>query len=127
MNFLIDNSLSPALAQRLRQAGRDAVHVRHYGLHKADDAVIFARAAEEDRVVVSADTQFSAVLATRQGAKPSVILFRRESPRHPQAQADLLLANLATIADLLTQGSVVVFEGQRLRSRTLPMPRVSRG
>jgi predicted nuclease of predicted toxin-antitoxin system len=127
VNFLIDNSLSPALAQKLRHAGRDAVHVRHYGLHKADDAVIFARAAEEDRVVVSADTQFSEVFAARLAAKPSVILFRRESPRHPQAQAELLLANLVTIADLLTQGSVIVFEGQRLRSRTLPMPRVSRG
>ena len=127
MNFLVDNSLSPVLAQRLRQAGRDAVHVRHYGLHKADDAVIFARAAEEDRVVVSADTQFISVLTMRQAVKPSVILFRGESPRHPQAQADLLLANLAAIADPLMQGSVVVFEDQRLRSRTLPIPRVSHG
>jgi predicted nuclease of predicted toxin-antitoxin system len=126
VNFLIDNSLPPALAQKLRQAGRDAVHVRHYGIHKSEDAVIFARAAEEDRVVVSADTKFSSTLTTRQAAKPSVILFHRESPRHPQAQADLLLANLATIADLLLQGSVIVFENQRLRSRTLPLPRVGR-
>ena len=126
MNFLIDNSLSPAVAERLRQAGRDAVHVRRYGIHKADNEVIFARAAEEDRVVVSADTRFGVMLTARQAPRPSVILFRRESPRHPQAQAALLLANLETIAELLDQGSVIVFEEGRLRSRTLPILRSSR-
>lgn len=31
MRFLIDNNLSPALADLLDQAGHDAVHVRTYG------------------------------------------------------------------------------------------------
>ena len=126
MNFLVDNSLSPAVAEQLRHAGRNAVHVRHYGIHKANDEVIFERAALEERVIVSADTEFSAVLTTRQAPRPSVILLRRESPRRPQAQADLVLANLSTITDLLNHGSVVVFEEGRLRSRSLPLLRSSR-
>lgn len=123
MNFLVDHSLSPALAEKLRQAGHDSVHVRHYGIHKADDEVLFDRAAQEVRVLVSADTDFATILALRQAGKPSVILFKRGSHRRPEAQARLLLANLATLADLLKQGSLVVFEEDRLLTRALPILR----
>jgi predicted nuclease of predicted toxin-antitoxin system len=117
VNFLIDSSLSPAVAETLRQAGHDAVHVRHYGIHKAEDEIIFDRAAQEDRVVVSADTQFATVLSLRHAAKPSVIVFRRVSPRRTEALANLLLANLSNLIALLDHGSIVVFEKARLRSR----------
>ena len=119
MNFLIDSSLSPTLAERLREAGHDSVHVRRYGIHKADDEVVIARAIQEDRVLVSADTDFTAVLAPRQVGKLSVILLKRPSPRRPEAQATLLLANRANIAEFIDQGSVVIFESERLRSRPL--------
>lgn len=123
MNFLVDHSLSPAVAEKLRQAGHDSVHVRRYGIHKADDEVLFDRAAQEVRVLVSADTDFAMILATRQAPKPSLILFRRDSHRRPDAQASLLLANLSTISDLLNHGGIIVFEEDRLLSRTVPLLR----
>jgi predicted nuclease of predicted toxin-antitoxin system len=123
VNFLIDHSLSPVVADKLREAGHDCVHVRRYGIHKADDEVLFDRAAQECRVLVSADTDFGTILTTRQAAKPSVIVFRRESHRRPTAQAGLLLANLPTITDLLDHGSILVFEESRLLSRPLPFLR----
>lgn len=50
MKFLVDNALSPVVAEDLRKAGHDVIHVRDYGLQDAEDALIFDRAAREERI-----------------------------------------------------------------------------
>lgn len=121
MRLLVDNALSPVLADLLRNAGHEAVHVRDVGLQHADDAAIFERAATQDFILVSADTDFAALLATRAASKPSLILFRGGGSRRPEVLAPLMLSNLTQLSDALVTGCIVTFEPSRLRVRVLPI------
>ena len=59
MRFLVDASLSPAVAVLLTEAGHDAVHVRDALGLKAPDLEILEHAAADGRVIVAADTDFA--------------------------------------------------------------------
>jgi predicted nuclease of predicted toxin-antitoxin system len=87
--------------------------------------VIFERAATDERIVVSADTDFGALLAARAVHKPSVIQFRGPGSRKPDALARTLLSNLAQVAEALESGSIVTFEPARVRVRALPISSTS--
>jgi predicted nuclease of predicted toxin-antitoxin system len=120
LRFLIDNPLPPRLAELLFVAGHDAVHVRAYGMHAASDESILARALAEDRIVVSADSDFSAILAAQEADRPSFILFRQPNLLVARDYADSLLTALPMLEEDLLSGCVAVFRKSRLRVRKLP-------
>lgn len=121
MKFIVDNALSPQVAEDLNDAGYDSVHVRDYKLQAADDDVIFSRAASEGRIIISADTDFGTLLALYKTSEPSVIIFRRLSHFLPAHQVALLLANLPAIEADLNTGAIVIIQEDSIRIRHLPI------
>jgi hypothetical protein len=63
----------------------------------------------------------AALLARSSYVFPSVVLFRGEVTRRPQAQAELLLANLVQVEGDLAAGALVVIGDGRVRVRRLPI------
>ena len=120
MRFLIDNALSPEVARLLSNAGHDAVHVRDYGLHAAEDPIILERAGIEERIVVSADSDFAMLLAVSRRGKPSFILFREAAIIRAQDYASRILEGLPSCEAELEAGCVVTFRRGRIRVRSLP-------
>lgn len=122
MRLLIDESLQHDLAAALIDHGHDAVHVADVGLQGAPDVDVLAKARADDRVVVTADTDFGTLLALSGASGPSVVLLRRSGRRvHERARIVLLVVDL--VADQLASGAVVTVDNERVRIRPLPVDR----
>jgi predicted nuclease of predicted toxin-antitoxin system len=62
--------LPPQMAGLLRAAGHDCAHVYDLGLGGQPDEQVMALADRENRILVSADTDFGELLANRGDAAP---------------------------------------------------------
>lgn len=120
MRLLIDNALSPHLASILRADGEDAVHIRERIPHDSPDEVVFDLAAAEQRILISADSDFGTILAHRRASRPSLILLRHDAPALPEFQAPLIHRILRAAESELLAGCVVSATKDRLRLRMLP-------
>jgi predicted nuclease of predicted toxin-antitoxin system len=89
-------------------------------MHAAEDDVVLERAAREDRVLISKDTDFGDLLAESGAASPSVILFRRSSGE-PEIQFGLLNQCLNGLVEHLQNGCIVIIEPEKVRIRKLPI------
>ena len=123
MRLLLDANLSPRVAVRLIAEGHDVVHVADVGKLAATDAEILRFAAEEERVVVSSDTDFGSLLARLELSQPSFVLFRHVNEMTPDDQARLLVEVLPRVVAELEAGAVVTLVRGRVRTRRLPFDR----
>jgi predicted nuclease of predicted toxin-antitoxin system len=120
MKLLLDQGLPRSAAALLRNAGIDTIHVGEIAMPEAEDAEIIQHAKAENRIVVSLDADFHALLALEEAIAPSVIRIRIERLR-AQAVTDLLLGVINECREDLQQGAAVTVEPSRIRIRRLPL------
>jgi predicted nuclease of predicted toxin-antitoxin system len=120
VRFLVDECLPPQMAVLLRGAGHDCAHVYELGLGGQPDERIMDLADRENRILLSADTDFGELLANAPVLAPSVILLRRADKR-ADSLAAVILANLEQVGDDLAAGALIVISDTRIRTRRLPM------
>lgn len=121
MKLLIDANLSPKIAESLTAAGHGAIHVADLGLVTAPDEQIFDRAVDDGYVVVTADSDFGALLAHRRATNPSVVHLRHVAELPWAEHLALLLSNLPTIEADLERGAIASLSPTRLAVRDLPL------
>ena len=109
MKLLLDQGLPRSAARLLREAGIDTLHVGEIGYSAADDATILDRGREEERIVITLDADFHALLALSRATTPSVIRIRIEGLYGKKA-ADLIEAVLTHCAEDLKHGAVVTVQ-----------------
>jgi predicted nuclease of predicted toxin-antitoxin system len=78
-------------------------------MHAARDEEVLARALEEDRIVVSADSDFGAILAAQEAERPSFLLFRDPNLLVAADYVNILLSALPVLVPELASGCVAVF------------------
>ena len=125
MRFLLDNNLSPKLAELLRAAGHDVVHVRDIGMASATDSVVIDEARAQGRVLISADTDFGTLLARTHATTPSFCSCGGPADDAPE-QAAIILSNLNVVQADLDAGAIVVLGEATLRIRRLPIGALAR-
>jgi predicted nuclease of predicted toxin-antitoxin system len=106
LSFLVDAQLPPSLADALRQAGCQAVHVIELGLLSATDQQIWDEAISRSAVLVTKDRDFSLRRAARNDGP--VILWIRVGNTSNRNLIDVLLRALPAIIDAIERGEAVV-------------------
>ncbi len=119
MKLLLDQGTPRSAARILRNAGFDVLHTGDIGLAEASDSEIFLKANLEDRVVITLDADFHALLALSQAQKPSVIRIRIEGLRAEEF-SHLLQYVISECEDDLNTGAMISVNQFQIRVRRLP-------
>ena len=122
IKMLLDQGLPRTAASLLRERGWDVQHVSERGMSRAEDAAIIAIARQEQRMVVTLDADFHALLAVSGATGPSVLRIRMEGQKADQV-ALLIERVLALASDELNQGAMITLSEGKVRIKLLPVSR----
>lgn len=86
--FLIDENLSPLIAQALRSFGYDAKAVRELGLTGYSDQDIIQSAANNGRIIVTGDIEFGELFYRHYGQISMIVL--KNKPADTNGFIDIL-------------------------------------
>ncbi len=120
MRWLLDQGLPRSAAKILNDVEEDAVHVGDIGMAASSDSLIVQHAMSEDRVIITLDSDFHALLAMSGSSKPSVIRIREEGLKGEQL-AELILRIGRQFKSDLQSGCVMTYIGGNIRHRALPL------
>ena len=120
MRWLLDTGLPRSATAILNDAQENAIHVGDLGMAKASDTIILNHASDENRIIVTLDADFHALLALTGESKPSVIRIREEGLKAAPLTA-LLLQIGKKFKNEPESGCVMTFVGGKIRYRALPL------
>ena len=106
MLFMVDAQLPPSLAEALRQAGRQAVHLVDLGLLAATDQQIWDEAVSRSAILVTKDRDFPLRRAASNDGP--TILWVRVGNIGNRKLIELTLRALPAVISAVERGEVVI-------------------
>jgi len=120
LRFVADMNISPLTVNVLAAEGMDIVRVSSLLPVNASDESILSLAREQKRVVITQDTDFSALLALGGHDQPSLVTLRLLNT-DPDVVTERLRQVLPRIESALRRGCAVTVEDRAVRVRQLPI------
>lgn len=117
---MLDQGLPRSTGALLNSSAWDICHVSEIGMSRADDTAILQQARADNRICVTLDADFHALLATSGERAPSVIRIRKEG-LDAATLAALLQAVWPRIESAVTNGAMVTITDRSVRIRRLPI------
>ena len=120
MRLLLDQGLPRSSAEMLRNKGWDIQHTGEIGMSRATDRQILEYARDEQRIVITLDSDFHAILAVENLDSPSVVRIRQEGLRGPEL-AELVGKIWSRIGQQLGDGAMATITEKAMRIRKIPL------
>jgi len=112
--------ISPKLISKLRELGHNGIRVDELGMSKSSDYEIFEYARQHDMVILTADMDFTRILAYTKSGKPSTIVFHLKNPSY-ENMIKYLQEVLRKFETNLQKGAIILVKEGRIRVRNLPL------
>ena len=120
IRILLDQGLPRSAAKILTDKGWDVLHTGDIELSRATDRQILDFARKEDRVIITLDSDFHAILAVENAESPSVIRIRQEGLKGPEL-AELIMKIWPEIHNILQKGAMITVTESAIRIRQIPL------
>ncbi|UCD49251.1 MAG: DUF5615 family PIN-like protein [Phycisphaerales bacterium] len=120
VRYLADMNISPQTVDALAAEGTDIVRVSSLLPANASDQSVLSLAREQERVVITQDTDFSALLALGGYDQPSLVTLRLLNT-DPEIVTQRLRQILPQTEAALRTGCAVTIEDHTVRVRQLPI------
>lgn len=120
IRVLLDMNLSPSWADFLRRHSIECAHWVDIGPADAPDNLLMQWALQNGRVIMTADLDFAALIATSKANAPSVLQLRSDLLTI-EALGAAVLEVLTRFETELEAGAIVTLDQNRMRVRILPL------
>lgn len=120
MKLLLDQGLPRSSAEILRNKGWNIQHTGEIGMSRATDRQILEYARDEQRIVITLDSDFHTILAVENLNSPSVVRIRQEGLRGPEL-AELVEKIWSRIGQQLENGAMATITEKAMRIRKIPL------
>ena len=120
ISILLDQGLPRSAASLLRDEGWDVLHTGDIGLSRSTDREILEFARNEQRVIITLDSDFHTILALTNASTPSVMRIRLEGLRGPDL-ALLIKRIWSRVEPQVKKGAMVTVTESGIRIRNIPV------